>query len=102
MTPEAGRVAADDRSAGTAACRTARFEALQRDAEAAGLLRYEAWCAALERRYTAMPPWYWDPVKRRAAYSDHVRASIEWQQSQARINTENRRFLERLRGEGAS
>jgi len=74
------------------------FEALQCDAERAGLPRYEAWCAALERRYSVMPLWYWNAPKRRTAYADHVRAGIDWQLRQAGINAGNRRFFDQLRG----
>lgn len=77
---------------------TARLEETQREAEAGGLPRYEAWCAALERRYTVMPLWYWDSEKRRDAYAAHVRATLEWQRKQARINDGNRRFLKSLYG----
>jgi len=84
--------------AGTA--RTGRFEALQRAAEAAGLPRYEAWCAGLERRYSVMPTWYWNGAKRRAAYAGHVRASLDWQAREARINAGNQRFFDGLHGPG--
>lgn len=77
-----------------------RWAAVQRAAEAAGLPRYEAWCTALERRYTVMPPWYWDGAKRRAAYADHIRANLDWQEREARINAGNRDFFGRLRGSG--
>lgn len=72
---------------------TPRLEDIQREAEIAGLPCYDAWCAALERRYTVMPPWYWDSRKRRAAYAAEVAATHEWQRKQAQINGENRRFL---------
>lgn len=77
-----------------------RFETTQRAAETAGLPRYEAWCASLERRYTVMPTWYWDAARRRAAYADHIRASLAWQERQARINAGNRAFFDRLGGHG--
>ena len=98
MTPETDR--APDGRQSSAAARTAEFEATQRSAERAGLPRYEAWSAALERRYTVMPLWYWDTAKRRAAYTGHIRASLEWQRSQARMNSANRRFFEKLCGPG--
>lgn len=98
MPPETGR--APDSRQSSAEARNAEFEATQRSAEMAGLPRYEAWSAALERRYTVMPLWYWDTGKRRAAYTGHIRASLEWQRSQARINTGNRQFFDKLRGPG--
>ena len=80
----------------------ARLEDIQQEAEIAGLPCYDAWCAALERRYAVMPPWYWDSRKRRAAYAAEVAATREWQRKQAQINGENRRFFGALfRSRGA-
>jgi hypothetical protein len=30
--------------------------------------RYLAWCDRLERRYDAMPPWYWNATERRRRF----------------------------------
>lgn len=90
----------DARSDQARAARNSGFDAIQRAAETAGLPRYEAWCATLERRYSVMPPWYWDTAKRRIAYADHVRASLAWQRRQARINAGNQGFFHLLREHG--
>jgi hypothetical protein len=69
---------------------TARAEAAARRH---GLPSFGAWRAALERRYTVMPPWYWNDRHCRENYISHVRAAIDWQQRERRINRGNAAFL---------
>lgn len=47
---------------------------------------YSSWRNALERRYSVMPPWYWNESACRQNYAAHIRSIAEWQENQARIN----------------
>jgi hypothetical protein len=58
-----------------------------------GLPGFDAWRAGLERRYTVMPLWYWDDRHCRENYISHIRAAIDWQRSERRINRGNVEFL---------
>jgi hypothetical protein len=77
--------------------RKAAFDAAQRQAAQAGLPDYNAWRAGLERRYTVMPPWYWNESLCRQNYIAHIRAAIDWQQQHARLNRGNAAFQRILR-----
>jgi hypothetical protein len=57
-----------------------------------GLPGFAAWRAALERRYTVMPPWYWNDRHCQENYISHVRAAIDWQRRERRINRGNAAF----------
>ena len=62
------------------------------DARRHGLPGFDAWRTGLERRYTVMPPWYWNDRHCRENYVAHIRAAIDWQRSQRRINRGNAEF----------
>lgn len=62
------------------------------DAQRYGLPGFDAWRTTLERRYTVMPVWYWNDRLCRENYIAHIRAAIDWQQSQRRINHGNAEF----------
>jgi hypothetical protein len=68
---------------------TARAEALARRH---GLPSFYAWRTALEHRYTVMPPWYWNDRHCRENYISHVRAAIDWERRERRINHGNAAF----------
>lgn len=63
-----------------------------------GLPGFCAWRAGLERRYTVMPPWYWNDQDCRRRYISHVRTAIDWQKREHRINRGNADFLRSLAG----
>ena len=62
------------------------------DARRHGLPGFDAWRTALERRYTVMPVWYWSDRQCRENYVAHIRAAIDWQRSERRINRGNAEF----------
>lgn len=47
---------------------------------------YPSWRSALERRYSVMPPWYWNESACRQNYAAHIQSVADWQENQARIN----------------
>lgn len=61
-------------------------------ARAHGLPSFDAWRAGLERRYTVMPLWYWNERHCRENYVSHIRAAIDWQRLERRINRGNAGF----------
>jgi hypothetical protein len=61
-----------------------------------GLPSFGAWRVGLERRYTVMPPWYWNDQLCRENYISHIRAAIDWQRREARINRGNAGFYRSL------
>ena len=61
-----------------------------------GLPCFDAWRAGLERRFTVMPLWYWDQRQCRENYISHIRAAIDWQRAQRRINCGNAEFQSSL------
>jgi hypothetical protein len=66
------------------------------DAHRHGLPGFDSWRTGLERRYTVMPLWYWDDRRCRENYISHIRAAIDWQRSERRINRGNAEFLRSL------
>ena len=62
------------------------------DARRHGLPGFDVWRTSLERRYTVMPPWYWNDRHCRENYVSHIRAAIDWQRSEGRINRGNAEF----------
>jgi hypothetical protein len=75
--------------------RLPRAEAI---ADRYGLPGYGAWRAGLERRYSAMPPWYWDELRCQENYISHIRTAIDWQRRERRINQGNAGFYRSLTG----
>ena len=65
-------------------------------AQTHGLPSFDAWRAGLERRYTVMPLWYWNDQHCRANYVSHIRAAIDWQRLEGRINCGNAGFYSSL------
>ena len=57
-----------------------------------GLPTFSAWRTGLERRYTVMPPWYWNERHCRENYITHIRTAIDWQRRESRINRGNSGF----------
>ncbi len=47
---------------------------------------YSSWRNALERRYSVMPPWYWNESACRQNYAAHIQSISDWQEDQTRIN----------------
>jgi hypothetical protein len=66
-----------------------------------GLSGFCAWRMGLERRYTVMPPWYWNDQQCKRRYISHIRAAIDWQRREHRINRANAVFLSGLSGRPA-
>jgi hypothetical protein len=62
------------------------IQSAERRAAKHGLPNYSAWRAQLERRYTTMPPWYWNDGMCRQNYVAAIDTAVEWQQRTARIN----------------
>ena len=61
-----------------------------------GLPGFCAWRAGLERRYTVMPPWYWNEQDCRQRYIAHIRTALDWQARENRINRGNVEFQRSL------
>jgi hypothetical protein len=61
-----------------------------------GLPNFSAWRAGLERRYSAMPPWYWNDQHCQENYISHIRTAIDWQRRERRINRGNAGFYRSL------
>jgi hypothetical protein len=74
------------------------FERAQTIADRNGLPGFCAWRAGLERRYTVMPPWYWNQRDCRKRYIAHIRTAIDWQRREHRINQGNAEFQQLLAG----
>jgi hypothetical protein len=74
------------------------FDSAEAVAGRNGLPGFCAWRAGLERRYTVMPPWYWNEQDCRGRYVAHIRTAIDWQQREQRINRGNTDFLRSLTG----
>jgi hypothetical protein len=72
------------------------FEQAETSAGRNGLPNFAAWRTGLERRYTVMPPWYWDDRTCRQRYVVHIRSAIDWQQRAQRINRGNADFQRSL------
>ena len=74
------------------------FRGAEEAAAANGIAGFCAWRMGLERRYTVMPPWYWNEQECRRRYVAHVRAAIDWQEREHRINRQNTAFIMDLSG----
>jgi len=77
------------------------FDSAEAAAGCNGLPGFCAWRAGLERRYTVMPPWYWNEQDCRRRYVAHIRTAIDWQKREQRINRGNADFLHSLTGKVA-
>lgn len=51
------------------------FETARRIAVERNLPSYLGWRSMLERRYTVMPPWYWNEALCRSSYVDYIRTA---------------------------
>ncbi len=91
----AGSDAGNGKTAPGLRSRLPRAEAL---ADKCGLPSYGSWRAGLERRYSVMPPWYWDEFRCQENYIFHIRAAIDWQRRERRINQGNAGFYRALTG----
>ena len=76
----------------------ASFEGAQDIAIRNGLPGFCAWRAGLERRYTVMPPWYWNEQACRRRYVAQIRACVGWQERERRINRGYVDFQQSLAG----
>jgi len=72
------------------------FDRAQQVAAAQQLPDYSTWRSALERRYSVMPPWYWNESTCRQNYASHIQSNLDWQTSQANINAGIIAFHEEL------
>lgn len=73
------------------------FDGARQMAAAQHLPDYSAWRGGLERRYSVMPPWYWNESTCRQNYAAHIQSISDWQDNQTRINTGNAVFHQELR-----
>jgi hypothetical protein len=87
---------ADGRHTGRGGPRDGAFEDAQTIADRNGLPGFCAWRSGLERRYTVMPPWYWNEQDCRRRYIAHIRTTIDWQERENRINRGNAAFQRSL------
>ena len=74
------------------------FEDAETIAGRHGLPAFGTWRTGLERRFTVMPPWYWDERDCRQHYVAHIQTTIDWQRRERRINRENADFHNSLVG----
>ena len=74
------------------------FQDAEETAATRGIAGFCAWRMGLERRFTVMPPWYWNEQECRRRYIAHVHAAIDWQQREHRINQQNTAFIRTLSG----
>jgi len=74
------------------------FDSAESAAACNGLPGFCAWRSGLERRYTVMPPWYWNEQDCRRRYVAHIRTAIDWQKREQRINRGNADLFRSLTG----
>jgi hypothetical protein len=74
------------------------FDGARQMAAAQHLPDYAAWRSALERRYSVMPPWYWNETTCRQNYASHIQSISDWQANQTQINAGIVAFHQKLGG----
>lgn len=73
------------------------FDKARRIAAVHRLPDYLSWRSGLERRYSVMPPWYWNESVCRQNYAAHIQSISDWQENQAQINAGLTAFHQGLR-----
>lgn len=89
---------ANVRQTGPATSAESAFERAVAIADRNGLPGFCAWRTGLERRYTVMPPWYWNEQACRRRYAAHIRTTLDWQARERRINRGNAEIQRLLSG----
>ena len=74
------------------------FDGARQMAATQDLPDYATWRNALERRYSVMPPWYWNESTCRQNYASHIQSVLDWKANQTQINAGIAAFHHELRG----